>query len=206
MKLYGTYPSHFTRKVRVLLMELGIPFEFLQLTKLMDTGAENFANNPLHQLPVLEDGDRSIIESDLICEYLLNKSPVERVTFFPEGDRWEHAKRLAIINGAMASGVKLIRGKRSEIPELMSYPFFQQERAAFAAAFAWIEADLGDRLRYSDDQKLSVLDISLVCLAEWAVFREFVPDLKEYPGIQRFVEANKNIPSFASTHPAKGAV
>ncbi len=87
MKLYGTYPSHFTRKVRIVLAELGIPHEFEVLASLMLTGPEHFAQNPLHQLPILVDGEKNIIESDIICEYLLekyvDKAPIGLKKFIP---------------------------------------------------------------------------------------------------------------------------
>lgn len=201
MKLHGTPPSHFTRKVRILLQELGQPYQFIVLKGLMETGAGNFAGNPLHQFPVLVDGDRRLWESNLICEYLLDRygSNQKRVAFLPQaGDRHEHRQRLAIMDGAMAAGVKLIRAKRSEIPDYMSFPFFRQEAASLLESLDWLERDLAGRTRYCDD-RLSMLDVTLLCFAEWAVFRE-VAVLP--PGIDAFVRANCDRPSFAATHPA----
>jgi len=204
MKLFGTPPSHFTRKVRVILQELSLPFEFIVLDRLLETGEEKFAYNPLHQFPVMEDGGRRLIESDLICEYLLERYGRGNgaVSLFPGGDIFDHKQRLAIMNGAMASGVKLIRAKRSGIS--WEYPFFEQEKASLTASLQWLENDLGGKLRYGE-QGIGLLDISLMSLAEWAVFREFAPSLEKYPSLSRFVEAHKNRPSFASTHPSRGA-
>ena len=205
MKLYGTYPSHFTRKVRILLQELQIPYEFIVITALMDVGAEKFAGNPLHQFPVLEDGAKKLIESDIICEYLIENYGKNSAikTFLPnEENKYADLKRLAIINGVMSSGVKLIRGKRSEIANLEQYPFFRQEKAAALAGLEWLNKDLGHCDSYYLG-RLTMLDISLQCLCEWVVFREIIPNLALYPNLNYFVEQNKNRASFALTHPSK---
>lgn len=204
MKLYGTPPSHFTRKVRVLLQELQVPCEFIPMAmnSLMQTGPEHFADNPLHQLPILIDGEKNIIESDIICEYLLDHFSKGQKFYPDEKNKLEDQKRLAIMNGGMSAGVKLIRAKRSEIPEFMNFVFFKQERAALDASLDWLEKDLGSKTRYYPGN-LTMLDITLMCFVEWAVFREMVPHLNNHPNLARFVEANKNHPSFASTHPAR---
>ncbi len=203
MKLYGTPPSHFTRKVRVVLQELALPFQFLVLDRLLETGEENFAQNPLHQFPVLVDGDRNLIESDLICEYLLQEYGVKNpdLCFFPTGDLWQHKKRLAIINGGMAAGVKLIRAKRSELS--WDCPFFRQEQAALNASLRWLDKDLGNKNEYTQGQ-FSLLEISLLCFLEWALFREMIPSLEPHGNLARFAQSHKSRPSFAQTHPSLG--
>ena len=202
MKLYGTYPSHFTRKVRVVLQELGLPFEFsrMEVESLGKIGAENFGGNPLHQIPVLEDGGKHIIESDIICEYLLRTygKPGDDLALFPPGDEIDHKIRLSIMNGGMASGVKLIRGKRSGLT--WDCTFFRQEQASLTGALEWLDKDLNGQTAYGGN-KLTLLDISLMCFAQWAVFREMIPSLAPYKNIERFVNASKDRPSFVQTFP-----
>ena len=119
-----TPPSHFTRKVRVLLQELRVPFEFVHLDKLLETGPEKFADNPLHMFPVLEHKGQRLIESDLICDYLIRnfgKGP-QLESFMPEAaNECFDRQRLAIMNGGMSAGVTLIRAKRSGIENLDGY-------------------------------------------------------------------------------------
>lgn len=206
MKLYGTPPSHFTRKVRVLLEELSLPYEFVVLSHLMEVGEEKFAQNPLHQFPVLEDGGLNLIESDLICDYILReygrKSPL--YPMIPDSPSYYlDQKRLAIMNGGMAAGVKLIRAKRSEIPSFEKFTFFRQEREALEASLRWLERDLGNKTTYHA-QKFTMLEINLMCFVEWALFREMIPSLENYPNLAHFVHFHKNRPSFERTHPSKG--
>lgn len=204
MRLYGTPPSHFTRKVRVLLQELRVPFEFVVLDKLLETGPEKFANNPLHMFPVLEHDGQQLIESDLICEYLIEKfgrgSEIATALPGPE-QRVRERQCLAIMNGAMSAGVTLIRAKRSGIEKWGDYAYFRQELASIEAALAWLDRDLGARTSYYPG-RLSMLDITLMCFVEWAVFREFLPDRAKYPHLDQFVRAHQDRASFKSTHPS----
>ena len=200
MKVYGTYPSHFTRKVRIVLQELQVPYEFSILTNLMAVGEEHFANNPLHQLPILVDGTRKLVESDLICEYLIEKYGREQMSIYPEGDIIAHKQRLAIMNGGMDSGVKIIRGQRNGISA--DYPFFQQERGALQASLRWLDADLGNKKFYGPIEQLSLLELNLFCFIEWALFREMINTLEPYSNLQSFYQFHKNRPSFVRTHPS----
>jgi len=59
LKLHGTPLSHFTRKIRILLGELGVQFEMV------------FANELPMCVPTLVDGDREVFDSDHIARYLV---------------------------------------------------------------------------------------------------------------------------------------
>ena len=208
MKLYGTYPSHFTRKVRIVLQELGLHAEFCVLKNLLSIGAENFAQNPLHQLPILEDRGQTLIESDIICEYLIENYGAQSALsrYIPEPtQKYQDLKRLALMNGAMGSGVKLIRAKRSEIPQYENFTFFRQERAAIEATLFWLDQDLGDRNFYYGN-RFTMLEITLISLCEWITFREIIPSLKPYKNLARFTDFHKVRPSVKSTHPSLEAM
>ena len=87
LKLCGFQLSNYHNKVRLALLEKGVPFE-------EDAGCkpsqkdEWLARSPLGKVPILElDGGRRIAESEVICEYLeeaypqkplLPKDPYER--------------------------------------------------------------------------------------------------------------------------------
>lgn len=206
MKLYGTYPSHFTRKVRLLLNELKISYEFIVLDKLLETGPTHFARNPLHMFPVLEDGETWLIESDVIASYIVEKYGKNTIfsEILPPGEaRFPALNRLSIINGGMEAGVHRIRATRSGIEDLDRFAFFRQEKAAIAAALDWLNADLGDQNSYSD-RGFCYLDICLISFLEWLQFREFLRDLSAYPNLARFVKVHASRPSVAQTHPSIG--
>ncbi len=70
--VYGVAVSPFVRKVVLLLEELGMSFEHHKFTPL--NKPENFTDiNPVGKIPALTDGDLTLAESSVICEYLNDK-------------------------------------------------------------------------------------------------------------------------------------
>lgn len=75
MKLYQFPYSHYSAKVKIVLLEKGLPFEAPELTW-DDLKTPGFlAINPLGKVPFLQDGDFSIGESEVIVEYLDDRYP-----------------------------------------------------------------------------------------------------------------------------------
>ncbi|MCO5141843.1 MAG: glutathione S-transferase family protein [Oligoflexia bacterium] len=198
MILYGTNPSHFTRKVRILLQEYGISYTFVELNNLLEANLENFAQIPLLQFPILEDNGKKLIESDLIALYLMEtygKNKEINTLYRQIETKVDDLQFLAYTNGAMAAGVKIIRATRSGITDLEKYPFFQQELLAIQATLDWLEE------RTQLTSAFTYLDLSLVCLLQWALFRKLIPNLEKHPRLMAFLKTWENRPSVLSTHP-----
>lgn len=204
MQLYGTLPSHFTRKVRVLLQELGLKYELIKFENLMEVGVEKYANNPLHLFPVLVDGNMRLFDSDAICDYLINQHGGTKgwASFFPSAENLIHDRqRLIVMNGGMSAGVTLMRSKRSGIDDVTKHAYLRQEKEAIGGALRWLEKDLGPKLSYYPN-RFTMLDITLQCFADWARFRELYSDWASLPNLSRFVEFHEARPSFKATHPS----
>lgn len=206
MQVYGTPPSHFTRKVRVLLQELGLPYEFVkfEVSGLMAIGADKFADNPLHLFPVLVDGKERLFDSDAICEYLINRygNGKEISSFLPDPANAVHDRqRMVMINGGMGAGVSVVRARRSGVEDWKKHPWLCQEMEAISGAARWLEKDLGARASYYPG-RLTMMDIGLMCFLEWAQFREMLSVWDELPNLVAFVKANASRESFKSTHPS----
>ena len=74
--LYGHLFSSYTQKVLISLYENSTPFEFRSLGP--DTpqhAAEWLQRWPLRKFPLLVDGDRNVVETSIIIEYLQLKHP-----------------------------------------------------------------------------------------------------------------------------------
>jgi glutathione S-transferase len=82
------------------------------------------------------------------------------------------------MNGGMSAGVKIIRAMRSGIPEFEKYVFFRQEREAIRESLQWLEKDLANRTSYYPN-RLTMLDITLMCYLEWALFRGMIPPVPQ---------------------------
>ncbi|NJR25049.1 MAG: glutathione S-transferase family protein [Richelia sp. CSU_2_1] len=76
MKLYHAPISANSRRVWVALIEKNLPFELVQINLDGDHLEPEFvAMNPFHRIPVLVDGDFTVIESLAILDYLETKYP-----------------------------------------------------------------------------------------------------------------------------------
>ena len=71
MRFYGHPFSSYCQKALIALYEKDIPFELRMLTpEHEETAAEHARLWPLRRMPVLVDGDRTIVEASIIVEYL----------------------------------------------------------------------------------------------------------------------------------------
>jgi glutathione S-transferase len=205
MELYGTAPSPFTRKVRIVLLELGLDCDFKLLTDLASVSADQFASNPLLQLPTLVDGTERVFDSSIICEYLIDTYGSKRsaLVYLPKPEsKFKDLQRLAILNGGMDAGVKIIRAARSDIPNFDQYTMFKQERVAIQDALAWLDKDLSAQSFYYAGV-FSILEVTLQCFLDWAQFRNLIKSLDQWPNLKRFNEFHQTRPSLFKTHPAQ---
>jgi glutathione S-transferase len=87
MKLYAHPFSSYCQKVLIALYENATPFEFRLLgPDDPQAMAEHAAAWPLKKMPVLVDGDRTVVEASIIVEYLDLYHP-GRVRFVPADPR-----------------------------------------------------------------------------------------------------------------------
>lgn len=76
LALYGHPFSSYTQKVLIALYENGTPFEFRCISpETPEHSAEWLRRWPLRKFPLLVDGDRSVVETSIIIEYLQHTHP-----------------------------------------------------------------------------------------------------------------------------------
>lgn len=83
IKLYGTALSGHVHRVRLFLTMLGLPFEGIELDmrKRENRAPEFLARNPFGQVPVIEDGEFTLADSNAILVYLNER-------YAPDPSRW----------------------------------------------------------------------------------------------------------------------
>jgi glutathione S-transferase len=191
--LYGTPLSHFARKIRILLAELEVPYEFLRAQTVLATSTAAYGDNPLMRVPTLVHDGVTVIESDHIARYLVNVfDPKDRL-----GVRSEDVtdmNRLAVVSGIMDSEVVLLLAKRSGLADPERIGYFRKLQMAIEGGLAWLDKDTdpdaGD-FRYGD--------IALVCMWQHVLHYEVAKDV--YPRIAARVARFEGRPSVASTTP-----
>jgi glutathione S-transferase len=107
MKLLGTPGSPYVRKVRIMLAEKRLPYDF-QVVRFGDPNWPVPAVNPLGKIPALvRDNGRPLYDSAVIAEYIDALSPEPKLIPAAFEDRAEVRRWEALANGVMDSTVAI---------------------------------------------------------------------------------------------------
>ncbi len=117
LKVYGVHGSPFVRKVFIALDYKGIPYEIVRQMP-FSGDAEYLRINPLGKVPALVDGDFTLCDSKVICQYLEDVYPEPALYPRNAADR------------AMARWYEDLCGGR--VAELAAGIFFQRFMRPFA--------------------------------------------------------------------------
>ena len=203
MKLLGSVPSPYTRKVRIVLAEKKIDCDFEVVDVLP---AENPVNalNPLGKVPtlMLDDGT-ALFDSRVIVEFLDSVSPISRL--IPDDNRERVAVRRweALADGCLDAGL-LIRYESLRPKKEQSKTWADKQTGKLQRGLAMIAAELGDK-PWCHGDRYSLADIAVGCCLGWVEFRKpgNVDWRAEYPNLERFYNKLMERPAFAETAPPK---
>src|SRR5690606_23840236 len=127
MKLIGSLTSPYVRKVRVVMAEKKLDYEFV-LEDVWAGDTQIQTHNPLGKVPcLLMDDNGSLFDSRVIVEYLDTLSPVGRLIPQPGRDRaatkcWE-----AIADGVLDAAVAINIEINRRPPELRSQQWIDRQ-------------------------------------------------------------------------------
>jgi glutathione S-transferase len=201
MKLLGSVPSPYTRKVRIVLAEKKVDCEF----ETVDVQpAENPVNayNPLGKVPalVMDDGT-TLFDSRVIVEFLDGASPLSRL--IPDDNRERVAVRRweALADGSLDAGL-LIRYESLRPRKEQSAAWAAKQAGKLKRGLAMMETELADR-PWCHGDRYSLADIAVGCCVGWVDFRRpgDIDVLAAHPNLARFYEKLMERASFADTAP-----
>ena len=204
MKLIGSNTSPYVRKVRVVLAEKKLDYQFVEENVWADDTAIS-ASNPLGKVPCLiMEGGEAVFDSRVIVEYLDGLSPVGKLIPATGRERAEVKTWEALADGVLDAGVAArLEGM---------WP----GRAAHERSQAWIDrqwgkVDAGVRAMakglgekpYCSGNHLSLSDIAVVCALDWLSFRfpQQATWRADHANLARLVDKLAARPSFADTLP-----
>jgi glutathione S-transferase len=201
MKLIGSSASPFVRKVRIVLAEKKIEYEFEAQDPWAD-GAPLWEQNPLGQVPVLvlEDGT-TVFDSRVIVEFLDNASPLSKLIPTPNRERIEVKRWEALADGILDAGV-LVRRERMRPPKQASKEWIDRQMHKIDAGLQMMARDLGGNA-WCAGNGYSLADVSLGACLGWLAFR--FPELRwqdELANLARHYAKLCERTSFAETQPA----
>jgi len=200
MRLLGTPPSPFTRKVRIVLAEKRIDCDFVVESPY---GADSRipAHNPLGKVPVLVlDDGTALYDSRVIVEFLDNVSPMGRL--IPQGNRgrievrrWE-----ALADGVLDAGL-LVRAENRREDGLISPDWIERQMGKMRAGIAQMERELGDK-PFCTGNVFKLADIAVGACLGWLDFRFPHLDWRDnHPNLLRLWRKLAERPSFLDTMP-----
>ena len=202
MKLIGTPTSPYVRKVRIVLNEKKIDYDFV-LEDLGNPSSRLSELNPLGKVPclVMED-NKTLYDSSVIVDYLDTITPVGKL--IPPSGRaraevkcWE-----ALANGVMDASI-LVRLEETKRPKQQRSPeWIQLQTGKVQTGLKAMSAQLGDKT-WCHNNAYSLADIAVGCALGWLAFRFGQLNWQsEYENLARLFERLMERPSFQETIPA----
>lgn len=204
MKLIGAVTSPYVRKVRVVMAEKKLDYQFIQ-EDVWSADTSITTSNPLGKVPCLiMEGGEAVFDSRVIVEYLDTLSPVGKL--IPPSGReraevktWE-ALADGVMDAAILARLEATWPGRSE--EQRSRAWIDRQMAKVDAALVAMARGLGDK-PFCSGIHLSLSDLAVGCALGYLSFR--FPQLEwrtTHPNLARLADKLALRQSFADTRPS----
>jgi glutathione S-transferase len=199
-RLLSATPSPYARKVRIALMEKGIPFELLTEVP-WDSTTTTPRYNPLEKLPVLLCADGSCVyDSRFILEYLELKHPTPAL-LPPEPDGILAAKRLEVLCDGVCDALVLLFFERLRPEVSQSAEWTARQRRKVDGGLREIARLIGDR-RFAVGDSFGLGDIAAATVVGYMSVRWPQMNWRElYPNMATYSDAMESRPSFQTSRP-----
>ena len=202
MKLIGALTSPYVRKVRIVMAEKKLDYQFV----LEDVWASDaiLKSNPLGKVPCLVlEGGEAVFDSRVIVEYLDTRSPVSRL--IPEGSRertevrtWE-ALADGLLDAALLVRLEQTWAGRTEAQR--SSAWIERQTGKIHASLAAMATGLGER-PWCSGNHLSLADIATGCALGYLDFRFAAVDWRSpHPRLKRLYDKLALRQSFVDSAP-----
>ena len=204
LKLIGSLASPYVRKVRIVLAEKKLDYQFVT-EDVWAAGTTIGEVTPLGKVPALVlEGGEAVFDSRVIVEYLDTLSPVGKLIPQPGRERaevktWE-ALADGVVDAAILARLEATWAHRAEGER--SRAWIDRQLGKVHAGIGAMARGLGDK-PYCSAIHLSLSDIAVGCALGWLEFR--FPDIgwrAEHANLARLADKLALRPSFADTAPA----
>ena len=202
MKLIGALTSPYVRKVRVVMAEKKLDFQFV-LEDVWGSDAV-LASNPLGKVPCLVmEGGEAVFDSRVIVEYLDALSPVGRLIPPAGRERIEVRTWEALADGLLDAAIlaRLEATWAGRGAEQRSPAWIERQMSRVHAATRAISQGLGDK-PYCAGNHFSLADVAVGCALGYLDLRFAQIDWRgAYPNLKKLGDKLAARPSFAETLP-----
>jgi glutathione S-transferase len=203
MKLIGSNTSPYVRKVRIVMAEKKLDYDFVLEDVWSDQTRISDAN-PLGKVPCLiMEGGEALFDSRVIVEYLDTLSPVGKLIPAVGRERaevktWE-ALADGVMDAALLARMEAVWDKRTEAQR--SQAWIDRQLGKIGASLGAMSKGLGDK-PFCTGIHLSLADIAVGCALAYLDFR--FPQIgwrNDHPNLVRLLDKLAQRPSFADTVP-----
>ncbi len=202
MKLIAAPTSPYSRKVRIVLAEKHIDYEFV-VDNPGDPSTHVPDFNPLGKIPVLVlDDEITLFDSRVIAEYLDSASPVGRLIPDDTRQRIQVRRWEALADGCTDAAVAIVMEKRRPADK-QSAEWMARQHGKIDRALKAMAGELGSRTGCTGEP-YNLADIAVGCALGYLDLR--MPDLnwrKLYPNLGKLFDKLSKRPSFKDTEPPK---
>lgn len=200
MKLIGTPTSPYVRKVRIVLAEKKMEYEFIVDVPSQE-GSRVPSLNPLGRIPVLLlDEETPLYDSRVIVEHIDNVTPNNKLLPGPNRERTEIKRWEALADGLCDAAVAvLLEGRRPKKEQSASWIKRQQD--VVTRSMGALEIQVGEKA-FCAGMHFSLADIAVGTALGYLCFR--FPDIawqENHPHLARLYDKLMQRPSFIDTVP-----
>jgi glutathione S-transferase len=201
MKLFGTPTSPYVRKVRIVLAEKKLDYQFI-LEDVASPDTQIAEINPLGKVPclVMDDG-MAIYDSSVIVEYLDTLSPVAKLIPPSGRERAEIRRWEALADGVMDAAV-LVRLEGKRPARQQSKDWMRHHMGKVETGLVAMSKGLGEK-PFCAGNHYSLADIAVGAALGWLDFR--FPDMAwrdAFPNLAVLFAKLSERASFKDTVPA----
>lgn len=200
MKLIGSLTSPFVRKVRIVLAEKKIDYDFeVESPWTEDSKVPDY--NPLGKIPVLLlDDDTPLFDSRVIVEYVDSVTPNNKLFPSPNRERIEVKRWEALADGVCeAAATAFVEAKRPKKEQSPSW--IERQRAKIVRGLEFMSEELGEKT-YCTGTHISMADLAVGVSLGYLAFR--FPDIdwqSTHPNLAKLYDKLMHRASFADTVP-----
>lgn len=199
-RLISATPSPYARKVRIALIEKGIPFELVTEVP-WDSTTATPKYNPLEKLPILiTDSGKSVYESRYILEWLEAKHPTPPM--LPDDiDGKLAARHVEVLADGVCDAFLLTFFERMRGPDKQSPEWMARQQRKIDGGLRAMADIIGSR-QFAVGDRFGLADLAAATVLKYLSVRN--PDFDwrtRHPDLARYSDRMEQRPSLAATTP-----
>jgi glutathione S-transferase len=202
MKLIGSLTSPYVRKVRIVMAEKKLDYQF----ELEDVWASDaiVKSNPLGKVPCLVmEGGEAVFDSRVIVDYLDTRSPVSRLIPEPSRERTEVRTWESLADGLLDAAIlaRLEQTWNGRAEGQRSQAWIDRQLGKVDASIQAIATGLADK-PWCTGIHMTLADIAVGCAVSYLDFRfPAIPWRREHANLARLADKLNARQSFIDTRP-----